>query len=70
MAKHKDVKGFALSKKFLHGSVFPQYPEIFAKIKSESYEMYKKNILKPIYEHRKHEITQMNKKSTYRQIQL
>lgn len=68
MAIHKDVKGFALTKKFLHGQVFPKYPEILQKIQAESLRIYKKTIFKPINEERKIKISQMNKKSVYRQI--
>ena len=32
MAINQDVKGFALTKKFLHERVFCKYPEIFQKI--------------------------------------
>jgi hypothetical protein len=53
MAINQDVKGFALTKKFLHERVFFKYPEIFQKIQEESLRIYKKTIFKPINEERK-----------------
>ena len=50
---NQDVKGFALTKKFLHERVFFKYPEIFQKIQEESLRIYKKTIFKPINEERK-----------------
>ena len=68
MAWNKDVKCFALTKKFMHEQVFPKYPEICQKIQEDCFKTYKKQIFKSINEARKHEIQQMNKKSVYRQI--
>ena len=70
MALNKDVKGFALTKKFLHETVFPKYPHITSKMQSESMRLYKKTIFKPVNDERKIKIQQLNKKSVYRQIQF
>lgn len=70
MAIVRDVKGFALAKKFIHEVVFPKYPDIMQKIQAESLRLYKKQIFKPINDERKIKIQQMNKKSVYRQIQF
>lgn len=40
----KDVRSFALTKKFLQKEIFPKYPEIAAQIKSESELRYRRNI--------------------------
>ena len=68
MAYFKELKGFALSKKFLHETVFPKYPDIFEKIQAESLRIYKKQIFKQLNEERKNKIHQMNKKSVYRHV--
>ena len=68
MAYFKELKGFALSKKFLHQTVFPKYPDIFEKIQAESLRIYKKQIFKQLNEERKNKIHQMNKKSVYRHV--
>lgn len=70
MALNKDVKGFALTKKFLHETVFPKYPHITSKMQAESMRLYKKTIFKPVNDERKIKIQQLNKKSVYRQIQF
>lgn len=70
MAYNRDVKCFALTKKKLHEEVFPKYPEIMNKIKTDSFQLYNKRIFKPINELRRQEIEKMNKMSVYRKIQL
>ena len=42
MALKQDVKGFSLTKKFLHETVFPKYPQIIEKMQLESIRLYKK----------------------------
>ena len=66
----KEIKSFALTKKFLLYEVFPKYPDIAKKIKIESYNNYKKNIFKPVNTIRKAEIQEMNRRSNYRSIQI
>lgn len=70
MVYQKDVKCYALSQMFLHENIFPLYPDIKAKMETECLNLYKKEIFKYVNEKRKIEITRINKKSVYRQIQL
>ena len=44
----KEVKAFALTKKFLHKEIFTKYPEVASKIKEESLMRYKRMIHMPI----------------------
>ena len=68
MVYNKDIKSFALTKKKLHEEVFPKYKEIQSKMQMEAFNTYNKRIFKAINEMRKQEISNMNKKSVYRQI--
>ena len=62
---------FALSSKFLHGTLFPKYPDFEVKVKASSYTYYKKWIYKPIIEHNYMEIQSINKKKqTHREIHI
>lgn len=70
MATLRDVKGFALTKQFIHEDIFPKYPEIKKKICEDSAALYIRQIFKPVNEFRKQEIIQMNKKSVYRKIEF
>jgi hypothetical protein len=70
MATLRDVKGFALTKQFIHEEIFPKYPEIKKKICEDSAALYIRQIFKPVNEFRKQEIIQMNKKSVYRKIEF
>lgn len=70
----KDVKGFALNRKFLQESVFPKYPSLQDSLQDvmskQAFESYTHNILKPINEERKVKIQQINKKSVYREFRV
>jgi hypothetical protein len=44
----KEVKCFALTKKFLLKEIFPKYPDIASSIKAEALLRYKRNIHTPI----------------------
>ena len=56
------TRSFALSAKFLHGHLFPKYPDFETKVKSSSYNYYKKWIYNPIIEHNRQEIWSINRK--------
>lgn len=66
----KEIKGFALAKKFIHEFVEPKHPLLFEKIQNDCFRTYKKTIFKPISEQRKVEIGTMNKKSVYRYLEF
>ncbi|CDW87085.1 cation channel family protein [Stylonychia lemnae] len=57
----KEVKSFALTKKFLQKEIFPKYPEIAFQIKADSLLRYKRNI---------HKQVEINKKSAYKRIMI
>ena len=44
----KEIKAFALTKKFLLKTIFPKYPDIANQIKAEALLRYRRNIHKPI----------------------
>ena len=56
------TRSFALSAKFLHGYLFQKYPDFETKVKSASYNYYKKWIYNPIVEHNRQEIWSINRK--------
>ena len=65
------TRAFALSAKFLHGFLFPKYPDFEVKVKATSYNYYKKWIYKPIIEHNHQELESINKKkTTHREIHV
>lgn len=65
------TRAFALSSKFLHGTLFPKYPDFEVKVKSSSYTYYKKWIYKPIIEHNQQELIAIaRKKTTHRDIHI
>ena len=68
IAVQKDVHAFALTKKFVHEKVFPEHPEILAKISAETFRLYKKTIFKPVNEMRKDELDKQNQQSMYKTI--
>ena len=70
MVVQKEVRGFALTKKFLHEQVFPNFPEMLAKISKETERNYMKMIYKPINTERQSRIAVLNKQSVYRNIEL
>lgn len=65
-----DVKAFSLSKRFILTNIFPKYPDIASKIKSDSYNRYKKNVKTRLIKHRNDHLEQINKKSSYKIIQV
>lgn len=65
-----DVEAFALSKKFLNAQIFPKYPEIAAEIKEQSFYRYKKNIQQKLIKHRAEHIEEINKKNSYKTIDV
>jgi hypothetical protein len=70
IAYQKEAKGFALTKKFLHEQIFPEYPQIFEKIKQDCYKKYKKMIFDQVNKERNEKIQMINKQSVYRNIEL
>jgi hypothetical protein len=70
VAFQKEVKGFALTKKFVHQQIQPNYNDIFAKLQSESNKTYHKTIFKPVNDEREQKIQMMNKQSVYRNFKL
>ena len=65
------TRSYALSASFLHGFLFPKYPDFAFKVKSTSYYYYKQWIYKPIIEHNQQEILSINKKKqTHREIHI
>jgi potassium voltage-gated channel Eag-related subfamily H protein 8 len=66
----QEVKAFALSKKFLVGKIFHKYPEIGQEIKEQSFYRYTKNVRQRLVKHRNEHIEEINKKNSYKTIQL
>ena len=64
----RDVECLALGKRRLHEEVFPNYPEIMRSLKIDCFEGYNKHIFKPINTARFKEIQDMNRKSSYKNI--
>ena len=69
-AGSQPVKGFSLSKKFLHERIFQKYKDQALEIKSQSILRYKTNIRKRVLKHRLEHLKDVNKKSSYKQIQV
>ena len=67
---YTEVKAFSLSKRFILTSIFPKYPDIASKIKEQSYYRYKKNIKMRLSKHRQDHLEEVNKKSSYKTIQV
>ena len=65
-----EVKAFALSKRFLLHNIFLKYPDIATEIKSDSYQRYKKNVKNRLIKHRQEHLEEINKKSSYKYIQV
>ena len=65
-----EVKAFALSKRFLLQNIFVKYPDIAQEIKEQSYYRYKKNIKNRLIKHRNEHLDEINKKSSYKFIQV
>lgn len=70
MVIQKEARGFALTKKFLHEQVFPNFPDMLAKISKDSERNYLKLVYKPINTERQSRIALLNKQSVYRHIEL
>lgn len=68
MAIKRDVKAFALSKVFLLDKIFPKYEDIKKTIQKDALALYNQHIFDPVNKRRQHEISQMNKKSVYRNV--
>jgi hypothetical protein len=66
----KEVRGFALTKKFMFEKIVPNYPEIIQRIKNESYKNYKKTIYKPLSDDCEIKIKTINKQSVYRDVEI
>lgn len=66
----KQVKCFALTKKFLLKEIFVKYPEIANEIKASSHARYQKYLKVPIKAVFKQEIILKNKKSSYKVVQF
>jgi hypothetical protein len=54
----------------LNSSIFPKYPEIAAEIKEQSFYRYKKNIQQKLIKHRAEHIEEINKKNSYKKIDV
>ena len=65
-----EVKAFALSKRFLLHNIFVKYPDIAAEIKEQSYYRYRKNVKNRLIKHRQEHLQEINKKSSYKYIQV
>lgn len=65
-----EVKAFALSKRFLLHNIFVKYPEIANEIKEQSYVRYKKNVKNRLIKHRHEHLEEINKKSSYKFIEV
>ncbi|CDW72458.1 cation channel family protein [Stylonychia lemnae] len=65
-----EVKAFALSKRFLLHNIFEKYPDIASEIKEQSYYRYKKNVKNRLIKHRQEHLEEINKKSSYKYIQV
>jgi hypothetical protein len=57
IALARDATCYALTREFLHETVFPKYPGIFKKLQRDSAKLYNRHIYKPINEIRKFEIS-------------
>lgn len=66
----QEVKAFSLSKKMLLQKIFPRYPFIAATIKKGSSDRYKKNVRQRLLKYREEHITEINKKSSYKNINI
>lgn len=62
------VHTFALTKKFMFGTIFKLYPELERVMLSEAFSRYMKNVRKPCQKARKETIEELNKKMLYSKI--
>jgi hypothetical protein len=69
-ASGKAVSGLALSKKFLLKEIFPKYPEEAQEIKTQSLVRYRENVRKRLQKHRELHLKEVNKKSSYKTIEV
>lgn len=69
-SKVKAVTGLCLSKKFLHKEIFPKYPEEAQEIKTQSLVRYRESVRKRLQKHREMHLKEVNKKSTYKTIDV
>jgi len=65
-----EVTAFALSKRFLQTKIFKKYPDIAAEIKEQSFYRYKKNIKNKLLKYRAEHIEEINRRSSYRTINI
>lgn len=65
----KETEVFALQKDFLK-DLFETYPDIGKKIKSDSYNRYKKMIREPLLSKREQDVEQLNNRNTYKSYQI
>ena len=66
----QEVKAFSLSKKFLLQNIFVTYPYIAATIKKGCSDRYKKNVRARLLKYREEHIAEINKKSSYKYIDI
>ena len=64
------VCGFTLGKRFLLKELFPKYPEESKEIRSQSLVRYRNNTRKRILRHRELYLKDVNKKSSYKVIDV
>ena len=63
-----NVETFALTKKFMFGTIFVKYPELERVMVSEAFSRYVKNVRKPCQKSRQEKIAELNKKMLYSKI--
>lgn len=62
------LETFALTKKFMFGTIFKKYPELERKMVSEAFSRYVKNVRKPCTKIRVEKIEELNRKMLYSKI--
>jgi hypothetical protein len=70
VAASPQVTGFSLTKRFLLKELFPRYPEEANTIRTQSFMRYRTNIRKRLQKHREQHLREVNKKSTYKAIEV
>jgi hypothetical protein len=64
------VQGFAINRRYINDVLYPTYPKIMFKLQTDTMKLYKKRIFKPLIEQRNMEISEINKKATYKNIKV
>ena len=66
----KEVNAIGLRKKFLHKEVLPKYKHIAEVFKRQARERYELEISRPVNEHRKQSLEDLNRRSAYKFIAI